>query len=244
MLFTKKDTNILANKRQSTLTLSSAILQKSLKSISPILECLPPTTRYNLTILSQYKFLWFRVAKVATRSIFAFLDRSNVGLDADQAMSCIYFPKLHSNYFKFAFVRNLWSRFYSLWRNQVIDRQILLLNPRNDYNKCQDFEFFTDFIVDNWQDELIYLDPHLRPQSQLIDIKNVNFFGRFETFGNDFLRCMKIINLDPSLIDQIPCNSSSRVSTGDLIIRQRSIDQIHSLYEKDITLFNYSFAGF
>lgn len=74
---------------------------------------IPSTNQYNLTISHESKFIWFRVAKVGTRTILNHLRKSNVSLDVEHA-SFIHYPvKSYENYFKFAFVRNPWGRLVS-----------------------------------------------------------------------------------------------------------------------------------
>jgi len=82
---------------------------------------IPSQSRYNLTICHEKKFLWFRVAKVCTRTIFNIFKQGQVRLDAEHTMFCHYPPKLFESYFKFAFVRNPWDRLASCWKDKVVE---------------------------------------------------------------------------------------------------------------------------
>ncbi|MGD9799699.1 MAG: sulfotransferase family 2 domain-containing protein, partial [Parvularculaceae bacterium] len=77
------------------------------------LPILPSQRRYNLTISSERKFIWFRVAIVGTRTILHALKNANAPLDAREESHLYLFPNLQRDYFKFAFVRNPWDRLVS-----------------------------------------------------------------------------------------------------------------------------------
>ncbi len=69
--------------------------------------------------------MWFRVAKVGTRTILGHFDRHDVALDVNHAMRLRYPVELFEDYFKFAFVRHPLGRFVSAWRNKVVEPQLL-----------------------------------------------------------------------------------------------------------------------
>ena len=61
---------------------------------------------YNLTISHSHRFVWYRVAKVATRTIRHHCETHGVSMDVDHAMRIRYPVEVFGDYFKFAFVRD------------------------------------------------------------------------------------------------------------------------------------------
>lgn len=142
---------------------------------------------YNITASDTHRFVWFRVAKVATRTIRDIFEK-NVPLSVN-SFSVSYKRKDYEGYFKFAFVRNPWDRVVSCYCNKVI--------PKNHraFEECfgKDFNYFIDFI--NRQD-LITADPHIRLQSSLFPIKEMDFIGKLENFPEDLSYVLSILKLD------------------------------------------------
>ena len=60
---------------------------------------------YNLTVSHSHRFVWYRVAKVATRTIRHHCETHGVSLDVDHAMRVRYPLASFADYFTFAFVR-------------------------------------------------------------------------------------------------------------------------------------------
>src|SRR5262245_19376649 len=97
----------------------SRVLQGLYRGMSRV-RIIPSAGPYNLTVSHERKFVWFRVAKVGTRTILNhFLDRG-VRLDAEHASDVHYPPRAYADYFKFAFVRNPWDRLVSCWADKVV----------------------------------------------------------------------------------------------------------------------------
>lgn len=103
----------------TALTMASRVTQKALRLAAKV-PLLPSTRKYNLSISNKYKFIWFRVAKVGTRTIFSRLADDGLTLDLESPYGIHYIPKLYGEYFKFAFVRNPWDRLVSCWQNKVV----------------------------------------------------------------------------------------------------------------------------
>ena len=98
---------------------NSRISQFLLEKVAQI-PLLPAPGTYNLTISHAKKFLWYRVAKVGTRTILHHLKKQNVSLDVEHASFIRYTPSLYHDYFKFAFVRNPWDRVVSCWAEKIL----------------------------------------------------------------------------------------------------------------------------
>lgn len=141
----------------------------------------PSSRPYNLSICHETKFIWFRVAKVGTRSIYNHL-KSSVPLAASHPYSVYYQPFLYRDYFKFAFARNPWDRLVSYWHNKVIESNYFRFN-QHQYSRMQHFKNFIDFVSGL---NVESCDPHLRLRCRLIELDNIDYVGRFETIGQDY----------------------------------------------------------
>lgn len=149
------------NKRVSELTDESKSDQEKWKIFWEENKTVPSTNRYNLSICDNPKFIWFRNAKVATRSTFNVFEDAGLEFVADSAFKCHYPPQAYKDYFKFAFVRNPWDRFVSGWLNKVIRKNAFKLAP-DLYEELQEFDRFvtycSKFNLDTW-------NSHFRRQS-------------------------------------------------------------------------------
>lgn len=198
-------------------------------------DLLPSDNAYNLTVSHERRFLWFRVAKVATRTILNHL-RENCGpLDMDHAMSVHYPINICRDYFKFGFVRNPWERLVSCWQNKVIDTNYFRFDEANR-QRLRDFKNFVEYVRDL---DVETCDHHLRLQRKLIDLNQVEFLGRLEAFDEDFSHVCEVLGI-PAWQGQ-QRNKSAR--SGDLheYYTPDLIEAVADIYRKDIQLLNYTF---
>ncbi|MGB0429903.1 MAG: sulfotransferase family 2 domain-containing protein [Bacteroidia bacterium] len=190
---------------------------------------------YNLSISSNYKFIWFRVAKSGTRTLFNLFDKHNIKLSADHAMAVRYNTRAYLNYFKFAFVRNPWDRVFSCWKNKVLQENYFGFNP-SDHVKMQDFSNFIGFIENT---DLEKANHHIKLQSALIDLNNVDFVGKLENFDQDIKTVFSNIG--------IPFKSSLHLNKTDIGYAYQKAyttklkEQIAKKYAADIDAFGYTF---
>lgn len=138
--------------------------------------------KYYLCYNFTYKALWFRVAKVSSRTIDQHF-RENTPEGAYVYSSEVgYMPSMYVDFFKFAFVRNPVDRFISAWKNKVLQANYFEFSEQ----KHHDMKDLSNFV--SWVETLDVskCDEHLRLQTTLIDLNHIDFIGRFERFGEDF----------------------------------------------------------
>ncbi len=187
----------------------------------------PPA--FNITASDEQKFVWFRVAKVGTRSILEMLD-THTNL-SQSGYNLPFVAKKYKTYFKFAFVRNPWDRVVSCYHRQVLPKNIPF------YKECwdKDFDFFVNFI--NKQD-MERCDVHMRLQTTLFPLNDVDFIGRFENFATDLRHVFVKIGL-PDV--EIVHRNGSEHAHYSTYYNKTTKAIIAKKYRKDIETFNYHF---
>jgi len=197
----------------------------------------PSAGRYNLTISEEYEFIWFRNAKVGSRTLFSALDSAKVKLAAESLYDCYYFPQEYRYYFKFAFVRNPWDRIVSGWIDKVARKNTLGLDAL-EYSKVQKFEGFVDYCDEL---DLETCNSHFRRQSNLIDTTEIDFIGRFERYAQDIKEIFGILNIP---LDTIPSKNRSATRLHySTYYTDETREKIARMYRKGIQLFGYEFEG-
>ena len=221
--------------RSAQLTLASKFYQSYAHLMRSYWPGLPSDRPYNISLSHRHRFLWYRVAKVCTRSIFAAFDESEVTLDADHPVKCYYAPRYFSEYFKFAFVRNPWDRLASCWRNKVLERNYFDLTP-DELHLLRDFGSFVDWVSTQ---DVETCDMHLRLQCRLIDLDHVDFVGRFESFENDFRAVADHIRLP---LSEVPHENASAPSPSFVeVYDDQTKKRVAEIYKKDIAIFGFDF---
>jgi len=218
------------------LTRKSKLAQNLYRGLNR-LPFLTRSQKYCVTISDTQKFVWYRVAKVGTRTIFNALKQTKAVLSVKHAHDvCI--PTGHfDDYFKFAFVRNPFDRLVSCWLNKVRGRKM----PRFGVNKkaweeMQEFAGFISFIEGL---DLTTCDEHLRLQSSMIDLSAVDYIGRMESFSADAAEVFEIIGVE------VPSLESRNVTKSRVGYKEyysaKDVERVHELYKKDCQIFGYSF---
>ncbi|MCG8634610.1 MAG: sulfotransferase family protein [Desulfobacterales bacterium] len=196
---------------------------------------MPSCRRYNISICNDKKFIWFRVAKVGTRSVFKIFNQVNLTLDAEHPWYCHYPVQQYQTFFKFGFIRNPWDRLVSCWQNKVVKKNHFEFSE-SQRSELLDFKKFVDYVSGL---DIENCDCHLRLQSKLIDLNNIDYIGRFETFEKDLSYILNRINIDPIAI---PHENKSKSRDDYQSYYTRALkDQVAQIYQKDIMLFSYRF---
>ena len=149
---------------------------------------------YNLTISHAHRFVWFRNAKVATRTILAFLEEQHP--EELLVLSEVPYPTAaFTDYFKFGFVRHPLDRFISAWQDKVCDRNHFHF-AAEERERMRTIENFAAWVAEQDLRDLPTTDRHLVLQSRLVDLTQVDFVGRMETFGADFSEVCERVGLE------------------------------------------------
>ncbi|MBE9080431.1 sulfotransferase family 2 domain-containing protein [Romeria aff. gracilis LEGE 07310] len=196
---------------------------------------LPAPRRYNLTLSHSRRFIWFRVAKVGTRTILNHLKQSNISLEVQDVSQVYYPPKLYADYFKFAFVRNPWDRLVSCWLDKVVKHNMYRFKE-GDREKMRQFENFVDYVAGL---DIENCDRHLQLQSRLIDLNHVNYIGRLETFEADLNQVCKMIGVKGDAISRK--NTSAKRQPYQDYYSPAIQAKVAQIYQTDIQLFGYQF---
>lgn len=184
---------------------------------------------YNITASDSHNFVWFRVAKVGTRSILEILqERTQLSINN---YGVPFNPARFKDHFKFAFVRNPWDRVVSTYCNMILTRK------HKFYQQCfgKDFSYFVDFI--NKRD-LTDIDVHIMLQSKLIPLESVDFIGRFERFDEDLRLVLQVLGLDDVAI---PHKNASAHPHYSRYYSEKTKKIIAKKYKADIEAFGYVF---
>jgi hypothetical protein len=213
---------------------TSKMVQVGYRALSK-LPFLPSSRRYNITVCHEKRFVWFRVAKVGTRTIYDLLSKANVNLDAEHPYDIFYPVRAYQDYFKFAFVRNPWDRLVSCWLNKVVDSNHFGFSGPQ-LTKMSEFSNFVDFVSGLNSENC---DPHLRLQCRLIDLNQIDFLGRLESIDKDLFEVFRILSIP--LMDIERRNVSSDRNPYWYYYDNELIEKVYQIYCRDIQIFGYSY---
>ncbi len=98
-----------------------------------------------------------------------------------------------------------------------------------------DFKNFVDFVSTL---DLKTCDRHLRLQCELIDLNNIDYLGRLETFAKDFVPICNHLHIQCEEI--ISRNVSKHKPYADYYTDELR-DKVFYMYSKDVKMFGYEF---
>lgn len=135
------------------------------------------------------------------------------------------------DYFKFAFVRDPYTRLHSAWSNFKHDEG----HPWD--KEIKRIENFENFIL-NLENSEYFKYVHLRPQVEYLKVDNnikLDFIGRFENYEED---CYKIFDiLDIEMKDIVKTRVSKKLDK--LFYTKEMKDVVLKLYKEDFEVFGY-----
>lgn len=194
--------------------------------------------RFNITTaILPVKFVWFRIAKTGTRTIFFLLRNGGVGFGIENGYQRRVSPKKYGDYFHFSFVRNPYTRLISGWQDKVLNGGAGF-NPKNvDAGKLSDFNYFVDWVTSG---DPMDLNIHFRPQVLLLP-STLHFLGRTERMESDVRQLLPLIGLSPDV--EIPKrNASGAAKILPRDISERSKRKIEEFYAVDFSVLGYERA--
>jgi len=219
---------------KTTLTTTSKISQGLMRVFNHF-PFIPSKRCYNLTISETKKFVWFRVAKIGTRTIYEHLKESRTDLSLEHPYNVLYAPRLYKDYFKFGFVRNPWDRIVSTWHNKVVEENYFKFNDI-ELKRMRHFNNFVDYVLTL---DIEKCNNHFRSQCALIDLNEIDYLGRYESFEDNLRYVLSRIGIKPDRL--LWKNKSNRKKDYRSYYNNALKDKVYQIYQKDIDIFGYQF---
>jgi hypothetical protein len=191
---------------------------------------------YNLTISHAHRFVWFRNAKVGTRTVLSFLDEHDVDGRLLVLSHTPYPTAAFADYFKFGFVRHPLDRFISAWQDKVHQQNHFRFRPAQ-WERMKTIENFAAWVAEQDLRDLGPTDRHIALQTRLLDLTQIDFVGRMESFSDDFAAVCREIGLswsEPARRNQSTPQGTTRESASEEL---RSI--VEEAYRLDYQVLGY-----
>lgn len=205
-------------------------LRPSSRRIQGVLRRIPGRTRRGVTIAAEPEFVWYRVAKVASRSLVTGFHAADVRFIADHPYGVVVPRALIKGFFAFTFVRDPRTRLVSAWQDKIVRSNAFGL-PSNVHSELQDFPRFVDWVSSH---DLREADGHLRLQVSQVDIHRVDFVGRFESLREDVehVRCRL------GLSEFVLPHRNASAALPD-VYNAQLLRRVEDLYRPDLEAFGY-----
>ena len=220
-------------------------------------------TKSEKLISDNYRFIWAGIPKSATTSIMEALHRgteANYGTIevADKLSKLLQQNPKYNNYFKFAFVRNPWSRVVSCYENKVVNSDIKGVDFIKYYPGLKPNISFLDFVyflARGWGRNDFFSDRHWLSQHKFISDNTgkilVDFVGRIENIDFDFAQACSAIGLPRIKLPKLNTQYDWELNKKNIKDRDAGYyrkyfnnetrELIKQRYIKDIKMFNYIF---
>jgi len=185
-------------------------------------------------IIIQDNIKWYLVPKTGSRSILHILRMSTSAVLKQKEES-------ETDYvFSFSIVRNPWERLLSTWKDKIQTQWSDKFPEKSRRWRIHAFKQYKDkgfgFFVKN---VITSSNEHVELQSNLIDLNNIDFIGRFENLQQDFdIICDKIGILRQELSHKNKTNHEHYTE----YYNDETREIVAEKYAKDIEYFNYKFG--
>lgn len=233
-LLTIQVSNISAEQK-SELCLDEFLEENRIEEMHPPYQLLREKRRhhshshwYNIKVSEEKKFVWFRVFKNASGTIWEALDPEVPDLKGKRPSK---YPSEYNDYFKFAFVRNPWDRIVSCYFHKIVTEK------SSEFSACfgKSFEFFVDYIS---KIDMAHANPHIKLQTRLIPVHRCDFIGKIDNFKEDFKFVCDTIGIE--MRDLGHKHQTEHVHYSKYY-NNRTRKIIAALYEEDIKTFGFEF---
>lgn len=194
-----------------------------------------PFREYN----HQFRCIFIHIPKTGGQSIYQSLfetKRSHIDLKYFEAHN----PRLFNEYFKFAFVRNPYSRLVSsfFYTVQAKDHNLNWVNK--DLKNDRDFPRFLSALNQSAFRQKVLTHPNFRPQHKFVTNLNGNvaldYTGRFENIGSDF----EFLSDKLSIVHKLAHRNKSDHESPENYFNPDSLKLINDMYAIDFEIFGYS----
>ena len=195
---------------------------------------------YTLKGYDEYKCIFVHIPKTGGKSVSrAIFGNLGGGHNHIRKYKIVFGPYTFRKYYKFAFVRNPYSRLVSAY--------IFLSNGGDDkYDRdwanehIVHYESFDNFVR-NWINPAnIFKKSHFKPQVHYICNDKlqveVDYVGRFEELEKDFQHICGILNIERELPHY---NSSNKTKRWKEYYNTETFAIVNEVYKEDFEVFNY-----
>lgn len=157
------------------------------------------------------------------------------------------------DYFRFAVVRNPYTRVFSAWQSKLLVGEPLQIGPYRDYaflnqsittedDVAKAFEGFLEHLMN--REAPNFWDPHWTPQVALLYPEHIHYTQLVQVENTTRLSEALAKYLGPSVPDPFASKraNESLIPFSPAFLTRRSANLIQSLYAEDFAAFNYGVA--
>ena len=193
-------------------------------------------------ISQDYKLIFIHVPKTAGMAISSAVGLLSPKHDTQQEIikQAQSYDLDISKYFQFAFIRNPWDRFLSLYfylkfgsDRWPSDRSNNLIRSLNFNSFCSNFE------IGNLVTSPFVSERHYKAQLEFIDLSKIDFIGRFEKIQKDFNFVCDSVEINRH---QLPYNNKTKHKHYTEYYDDETRQIVAEKYAKDIEHFGYKFG--
>lgn len=189
----------------------------------------------------KYQCIYIHIPKTAGISVSVSLLGKHIGRTSALRYQVLFGKEDFNRYFKFAFVRNPFTRLISayefLYGGGYSEKDKPIESIIKQYNG------FDDFVVRFLTPETAQSNYYFKPQYQILcdssDRIMIDFIGRFETLEKDYDYIREKIGVGEPL-QKLNVTKKKRLSLAEYYSSDTVIQKVVSIYEKDFELFDYS----
>lgn len=191
----------------------------------------------------EKKFVYLALPKTGSYSIHAYFDYTQGHPEPDEHHAGVReLPPELSDYYKFAFIRNPWSKLVSVYHDFTLRRGKQYSGlVTMDEPLLSEFEDFEDFCLrlgeSHW-----FTDVFFRPQASFVydnTDKPIDYIGRFESINIDFKHICREFGMP--VVDLGHENRGKYLADYRSYYTDDSSEAVRRLYEEDIRRFGYEF---